>query len=185
MAAGTGGRGAIEVRTFKWPHRATNATRACLLGEDAHGRWLGVRTGDPWWALDDSRSGTFIGPVVKVVPIGSYWSACFYPGDPAVDVDIVLPARWDGAILAETDLELDVLRAADGRVWVRDEDAFADIRTHQALPDTIVARALTACADVRARLAVHAEPFGAVGPAWLARFLADGAAAGGEGRGDA
>jgi len=171
----TGG-GLIEIRTYKWPRRATNATTARLLGRDEHGCWLGVRTGDPWWSLDGARSGIFVGPVVKVVPPDAHWSACFYPGDPAVDVDIVLPARWDGDVLEEIDLELDVLRAADGRVWVRDEDEFARVRTAFSLPDGIAQRALAACADLHGRLAAHAEPFGTVGPGWLARFLAADAA---------
>ncbi len=120
-------------------------------------------------------------PIVKVVPHDAYWSACFALTDPVVDVDIVLPARWDGDRLEETDLELDVLRASDGRVRVRDEEAFARVRFARVrmewgLPDPIAARALATCADIQARLAAHAEPFGMVGPAWLARFLADAAA---------
>ncbi len=177
MAMQTPDPGQIAIRTYKWPRRATNATNARLLGEDAHGRWLSVRTGDPWWSLDGARTGTFVGPVVKVVPHDAHWSACFYRGDPAVDVDIVLPAHWNGALLEEVDLELDVLRAADGRVWVRDEDEFARVRADFALPDALAERALATCAAIQARLAAHAEPFGMVGPAWLARFLADAAAA--------
>ena len=114
--------------------------------------------------------------IVKVEPHDSYWSACFALTDPVVDVDIVLPARWDSDRLEETDLELDVLRASDGRVRVRDEEAFARVRVEWGLPDPIAARALATCADIQARLAAHAEPFGMVGPAWLARFLADAAA---------
>ena len=116
-------------------------------------------------------------PIVKVVPHDAYWSACFALTDPVVDVDIVLPARWDSDRLEETDLELDVLRASDGRVRVRDEEAFARVRVEWGLPDPIAARALATCAAIQARLAAHAEPFGMVGPAWLARFLADAAAA--------
>jgi hypothetical protein len=48
MATETTGSGMIEVHICKWPRRATNATRVQLLGEDVHGRWLGVRASDPW-----------------------------------------------------------------------------------------------------------------------------------------
>jgi len=109
-----------------------------------------------------------------VVPRDASWSACFARTDPVVDVDIVLPARWDGDNLEETDLELDVLRAGDGRVWVRDEDEFARVRADFALPDALAERALATCAAIQAQLAAHTEPFGMIGPAWLARFLAAG-----------
>src|SRR5919202_943389 len=37
----------IEVRGFKWPRRPTAMAITTLLGEDAFGRWLGVRAVDP------------------------------------------------------------------------------------------------------------------------------------------
>jgi hypothetical protein len=172
MAATTTDGDAIEVRIQRWPGRPTHATRVHRLGEDRYGVWLGVRVGAPWWARDGSRAGVHRRTIVKVVPRGAYWTACFALADPVVDVDIVLPARWRGAIVEETDLELDVLRAADGRVWVRDADEFARLCADFALPDALAERALATCADLRARLTAHTEPFGTVGPGWLARFLA-------------
>src|SRR5262249_50044971 len=84
----------IEVRGFKWPHRPTTVALARLLGEDAFGRWLGVARGDRWWAADGSHVGVFERALVKLVPTGTFWTACFHPVDPVVDVDIVLPVRW-------------------------------------------------------------------------------------------
>lgn len=104
------GRRAIEVRGFKWPRRPTAVAMVCLLGEDEFGRWLGVTRGDPWWAADRSRSGVFETSLVKVVPNGTFWTACFHPVDLVVDVDIVLPVRWVDDALEEVDLELDILR---------------------------------------------------------------------------
>ena len=111
-------RRAIEVRGFKWPRRPTAIAVTQLLGEDAYGRWLGVARGEPWWAADRSRSGVFLGSLVKVVPHDTFWTACFHPVDPVVDVDIVLPVRWVDNVLEEVDLELDILRSADGSVHV-------------------------------------------------------------------
>ncbi len=102
----------IEVRGFKWPRRPKDVTVACLLGEDAFGRWLGVARGNPWWAADGSHSGVFELSLVKVVPSGTFWTACFNPVDPVVDVDIVLPVCWIDDALEEVDLELDILRSA-------------------------------------------------------------------------
>jgi hypothetical protein len=166
-------RRVIEVRGFKWPRRPTAVAAAHLLGEDEHGRWLGVAAGDPWWAADRSRSGVFEGPLVKVVPDGTFWTACFYPGDPAVDVDIVLPVRWVEDALEEVDLELDVLGSADGTVRVRDRDEFERVRVGWMMPDDVATRAEEACERLRSLVEQRAEPFGEVGPAWLTRFLAD------------
>ena len=166
-------RRAIEVRGFKWPRRPTAIAVTQLLGEDAYGRWLGVARGEPWWAADRSRSGVFLEALAKVVPRGTFWTACFHPVDPEIDVDIVLPVRWFGDALEEIDLELDILRLADGSVRVRDREEFDRVRAAWAMPSDIVAQAEGMCERVRALVDAGAEPFGAVGRAWLARFLAE------------
>jgi hypothetical protein len=118
----------IEVRSFKWPRRPTGVTVARLLGEDQFGRWIGVQKGDPWWTANRARSGVFGAPLVKLVPSGTFWTACFHPADPVIDVDIVLPVRWADDVLEEVDLELDVLRSANGTVSVRDRDEWERVR---------------------------------------------------------
>lgn len=163
----------IEVRGFKWPRRPTAVTTARLLGVDSFGRWLGVARGEPWWAADRSRTGVFEQALVKLVTNGTFWTVCFHPVDPVVDVDIVLPVQWAGNVLEEIDLELDILRFADGSVQVRDQDVFDQVRTTWAIPGEIVRQAETTCAQIRDLVERGAEPFGEVGHAWLARFLAE------------
>ena len=97
---------------------------------------------------------------------------CFHPLDPVVDVDIVLPVQWVDTLLEEVDLELDVLRFADGSIRVRDQDTFAEVRRAWAMPEELANRAETTCAQVRTLVAQHAEPFGDAGRAWLEQFLA-------------
>ncbi|HEV8637468.1 MAG TPA: hypothetical protein VG370_24880 [Chloroflexota bacterium] len=65
-------RRVIEVRGFKWPRRCMAVAAAHLLGDDEHGRWLGVAKGSPWWAADRSSSGVFEASFVKVVPSGVF-----------------------------------------------------------------------------------------------------------------
>ena len=166
----------IEVRGFKWPRRPTAVAVTYLLGEDAFGRWLGVAEGDPWWAADGSRSGVFEMSFVKVVPSDTFWTACFNPVDPVVDVDIVLPVRWVDDVLEEVDLELDILRSAGGSVRVRDREELARVREAWAMPGDVAAQAEATCERVRALVELGIEPFGAVGRAWLSRFLAEAAA---------
>ncbi len=110
---------------------------------------------------------------MKVVPHDTFWTAWFHPVDPVVDVDFVLPVRWVDDALEEVDLELDILCFADGSVHVRDREEFDRVRAAWAMPGDIVAQAEGTCERVRALVEAGAEPFGAVGRAWLARFLTD------------
>jgi hypothetical protein len=165
----------IEVRGFKFPRRPTAVAGGYLLGDDRYGRWLAFRQGDPWQTADGSRTGEFEGSFVKLVPSGTYWTACFNPGDPEVDIDIVLPVTWVGSGLEEIDLELDVLRLSDGRVHVRDRDQFAEVRTKWGMPADLAQKAELACEDMRRLLEENTEPFASVGAGWLARFLANAA----------
>lgn len=161
----------IEVLSFKWPRRPTGVAMTRLLGEDRFGRWLGVARGDPWWRADRSQGGVFVESLVKLVPTNTFWTACFHRIDPVVDVDIVLPVQWAGEVLEEVDLELDILRLADGQVIVRDQEQFEQVRVTWAMPTEIVNQALATCAQIRALVERSAEPFGEVGRTWLARFL--------------
>jgi hypothetical protein len=166
----------IEVRGFKWPHRPTAVAVACLLGEDVFGRWLGVSKGHPWWTADRSRAGVFEISFVQVVPSDTFWTACYNPVDPVIDVDIVLPVRWIGDSLEEVDLELDILRFTDGRVRMRDREEFDRVREAWAMPGDIAAQAEETCERVGALVEGGAEPFGDVGRDWLSRFLAEAGA---------
>jgi len=151
--------------------KAVTVTR--FLGEDSFGRWLGVARGEPWWSADHTRSGVMQESLVKLVPSGTFWTVCFHPVDPLVDVDIVLPVHWAGNVLEEVDLELDILRFTDGRVCVRDQNKFDQVRTTWAMPDDIATQAIAACEQIRDLVERGAEPFGEVGRAWLARFLTE------------
>lgn len=166
-------RRVIEIRGFKWPRRATSVVAARLIGEDRFGRWLGIASGTPWRLADRAQSGVFEQSFIKLVPSGTYWTACFQPADPVVDVDIVAPVLWLDDVLEEVDLELDILRSADGTVRVRDLDEFDRVRTTWRMPSDIAAQAEVTCARVRTLLERRTEPFGEVGHAWLARFQAE------------
>ena len=163
----------VEVRGFKWPKRPTEIASTRLLGEDSFGRWLGVRRGEPWHAADGSRSGVMLESFVKLVPQNTWWTACFNPVDPVVDVDIVLPVQWTGNVLEEVDLELDILRLADGSVHVRDQDTFARVRAEWGMPDAIANEAEATCQKVRTLVERGTEPFGLVCQKWLTHFLTE------------
>jgi hypothetical protein len=161
----------IKVRGFKWPRRPTSVANAYLLGTDTFGHWLGVTKGSSWTAADGSRRGVFDQSFVKLGPNNTFWTVCFHPRDPVVDVDIVLPVRWYDNTL-EVDLELDILRYVDGRVLIRDQDVFDHLREAWTMPTNIVTMAQATCEHVRFLVEQTTEPFGAIGLGWLSAFLA-------------
>ena len=113
----------------------------------------------------------FLSSFVLLVPDGSFWTACFNPADPVVDVDIVLPVRWLDDALEIVDLELDVLRTADGRVQVRDRDEFDRVCGIWAMPNDIARAAEETCGRIRELVERGDEPFGRIGQRWLKEFL--------------
>ena len=72
-------------------------------------------------------------------PHDAWWLGTFY-GDDArrpfdTYVDVATPAVWHGEDLVRAvDLDLDVIRGTTGRIWVDDEDEFADHRVRWATP---------------------------------------------------
>jgi hypothetical protein len=157
----------------KWGDRPHWEFDAIMLGSDEHGDWVGIPAGTPM-----ARPGaTFVPPVdsLVLVPAGRptsrpWWLATFYaPGFRVeVYVDITAPARWDGPVLRAVDLDLDVVRGETGRVWVDDEDEFAEHRVAFGYPDDVVRAASDACDETHRMVAERVVPFDGVAPnRWL------------------
>jgi hypothetical protein len=153
----------------KWGDRPHWEFDALLLGSDRHGDWIGIPAHTPM-----VRPGaTFTPPVDSVVLVpggGPGWLATFYaPGFRVeVYVDITTPAVWDGRVLRATDLDLDVVRGEKGRVWVDDEDEFADHRLRYGYPEEVVAEASRTCTTVHAAIRAGDAPFDGQAPSpWL------------------
>lgn len=161
----------------KWGDRPHWEYDAVLLGDDAHGTWLGVPAG-----TSISRPGASITTAqdqVVLVPHSGGWVATFYAdeADPpcAVYVDVTTPplVAQEGATVtvSAVDLDLDVLRGVHGRVWVDDEDEFAEHRVTYGYPEDTVTDALGACAGVRGAMEASAAPFDAeTAASWLRRL---------------
>lgn len=158
----------------KWVDRPHWEFDATYLGSDEHGDWLGIRQGTTM-----TRPGaTYVAPtrqVGLVPPPGPDhargWLATFHDvaGPVQVYVDITTPPFWDGNVVRAVDLDLDVVRGTTGRVWVDDEDEFAEHRLRFHYPDDVVAAAMASCALVHAAVAAGRTPYDGVAAAWLAR----------------
>ena len=156
----------------KWGGRPHWEYDAVVLGEDQHGTWLGLPAGG-----EVSRPGARIVTAeaqVVLVPFAAAYVATFYAEGPApcdVYVDIsTVPERSPGRCTA-VDLDLDVLRGRTGRVWVDDEDEFAEHRVRYDYPADVVELALTSCATVKADVEGARPPFDQDSPGhWLGRL---------------
>lgn len=183
---------AVRVEMTKWPSAPHWCFDATYLGADEHGDWLGVPAGTSM-----ARPGaTYVAPVAQVLlaptqPLRRVGGGSFTPAealanlDPErgflatfhaeggvveVYVDITTPPAWDGRVLRSVDLDLDVIRAPRGRVWVDDEEEFADHRVRFGYPDDLVAHAAVSCAFTFTGVNDRLPPYdGPTAAAWLAR----------------
>ena len=163
----------VEVEMTKWRDLPHWAYRAFFLGSDERGDWIGIPAGTHM-----ARPGaTYVAPVdqVGLVPAADAvergWPAPFHADGGQVDVyvDITSPPRWDGTVLRAVDLDLDVVRGTTGRVWVDDEDEFAEHRVSLGYPTPLVVHATRSCDLVRAAVLGRHAPYDGSASAWLAR----------------
>lgn len=182
---------AVRVAMSKWGDRPHWSYEATYLGSDEHGDWLGVPAGTPM-----RRPGAdYVPPVDQVVLAPARlggphhtdgrratsspateldpelgWVATFHAEGGVVEVyvDIATPPVWRGSVLHAVDLDLDVVRVPNGRVWVDDEDEFADHRVRLGYPDEVVSHAAISCEFVTGALRDRVPPYdGATAAGWL------------------
>jgi uncharacterized protein len=162
----------------KWGGRPHWEFDAVLLGTDEYGDWLGIEAGTRM-----ARPGAeYVAPVPQVglspgpgPDEDRGWLATFHArgGQVQVYVDMTTPPVWDGSTLTAVDLDLDVVRGNSGRVWVDDEDEFADHRVRFGYPDDVVRLAMGSCDRVRAAMLAGAAPYdGVTHLRWLDRLSA-------------
>jgi len=151
----------IRVVFGKWGGRPHYEYDALLLGDDQHGTWLGLSVG----TLVARPGAQFLTgqPQVVLVPPGRGFVATFYA--PAgevpceVYVDITTPPEMTEGQVRAVDLDLDVVRGRTGRVWVDDEDEFAEHRVSFGYPPDVVELAVSTCAAVRSSVQGGEPPF--------------------------
>jgi uncharacterized protein len=155
----------VHVRMAKWGDQPHWEFDAVYLGEDEHGTWLGFPCGTFM-----SRPGAeYVSPTDQlglVPPVGwpdpeRGWLATFHgPGGPlSVYVDVVAPPTWTDTTLNAVDLDLDVVRELDGRVWVDDEDEFALHQVELDYPAEVIAAARASCDRLVALIGAGHPPY--------------------------
>ena len=164
----------LRVLTRKWPDLPHWEFDAVRLGADAFGHWVGVPAGT-WLAKPGAGFHAWCDHVV-LLPHDAWWVATIYGDDhdrPVdVYVDITTPCEWadDDSWVKAVDLDLDVIKGPTGRVWVDDEDEFAEHQVSLGYPEDVIVRARRSCEEVLAAVTAGADAFSGVHRDWLARL---------------
>jgi hypothetical protein len=159
----------------KWGDRPHWHIPACWLGQDEHGDWLGIVPGTemtrPGARVVAQNLQAVLVPPTDLAEDDRCWVATLHgPGGThgvAVYVDITTPPAWDGSVLRAVDLDLDVVEGESGRVWIDDEDEFAQHKVALGYPDDVVAAAMRSCDRVQAALSAGHPPYDGSHERWL------------------
>ncbi|RCG32526.1 DUF402 domain-containing protein [Sphaerisporangium album] len=139
-----------------------------LLGEDEHGAWLGcpprtraARGAEPPVVWEEA--------FVMLFPRDAWWTATFNdrPARCAIYCDITTVPRWLDGQVTMVDLDLDVLLMRDGRLFVDDEDEFAEHLVRYGYPSEVIGRAESSAAWLMAAIAAGTPPFDGTHERWL------------------
>ncbi len=163
----------VRVECRKWPDDPHWEFDGLLLGVDEHGTWIGITQGT--LLASPVRAFQAAADHVTLVPHDAWWLGTFYGDDQQrpfdTYVDVATPAVWHGEDLVRAvDLDLDVIRGTTGRVWVDDEDEFAQHRVSLGYPDEVIEQAITSCQSILAAVEDAKAPFNGSHRDWIARL---------------
>lgn len=146
-----------------------------VLGQDRHGVWLWAPSGTVAYR---GSVGSFSFQRTWVKLISTEWWAANWIADASTRapaelyVDIIRPAVWMQERVVMVDLDLDIQAQGSGDVTILDEDEFLQNQVEFHYPAELIEGARLAAQQVYDAVARRAEPFGRVGPRWLAAALA-------------
>jgi hypothetical protein len=161
----------VEINFRKWNGQRHWQFTMNRLGEDVHGLWLWSPPGAVMQrGLEPPRRAPALN--VKLIPDGKWWTAIWsYKRKVDLYVDIITPPTWNGSTVAMVDIDLDVVRTADGRVAVRDEDEFLQHQVAMDYPLRLIDTARATAARIAIAVENRHEPFGDVGVSWMNRAV--------------
>ena len=162
----------VTLQFLKYPTAPHWRLDTFRLGDDEYGVWLGVPAGGVMQKGSEPPIET-PRPFVVLVPENEWWTVVHTsPGsDAELYVDIAAPATWESPDrVTIVDLDLDVVRWADGRVELVDEDEFIEHQTALGYPAWMTDHARAAAAQAVLYAESRIEPFGSAGKVWLERI---------------
>lgn len=142
------------------------------LGSDRWGDWVGQRDG--WRSARPGVDTSSKGDSVTLIPPGGEYAATFNATHPrvAIYIDVAWDVRWEGGTPVGIDMDLDVVRARDGRgIFIDDRDEWEEHRVRYGYPQGIVARLEEVALDLEREVTQESVPFdGPTAARWLAEL---------------
>lgn len=145
-----------------WNHPGT------VLGEDDHGVWVGVPAGTTARKGEDPPV-QWKNTVIMLFPRDGWWTASFHlpPHRTDVYVDVTTVPQWRDGEVTMVDLDLDVILLRDGRLFLDDEDEFAEHQVLLGYPPEVIARAEETARWLMDAVGSGRQPFGGAHARWI------------------
>ena len=165
-------RALVDIDFRKWGDRPHYRLQGERLGHDDAGVWLAVRAGSSYTG---PVSGVYENDYLIVVPDEAWWVAAWaFSQQIELYVDVATPALWPSDDHVVTiDLDLDVIRFADGTVVLDDEDEFDEHRVLYSYPDDVVARAEATATKLLDAVRDRRDPFRVAPARWVEALARD------------
>ena len=165
---------ALQFRWRKWdggPHWVNDCV---YLGSDRWGDWVGQPGG--WRNVRPGLSFPADVPNVTLLPPSGDYAMTVHalPHRVRTYIDIAWDIRWENREPQGIDMDLDVVKALDGRgLYIDDRDEWDEHRIAYCYPLGLVERLEALAVDLERRVADGEPPFDDATPdAWLARLAA-------------
>ncbi|MFE5408465.1 DUF402 domain-containing protein [Microbacterium sp. NPDC056569] len=161
----------LRFRWRKWDGGPHWVNDCIYLGSDRWGDWLGQPQG--WLNARPGRRFPAETPAVMLVPSDDFvLTVNAAPHRVRVYIDIAWDVRWDHEGPTGIDMDLDVVKATDGRgLFIDDRDEWEEHRVAYGYPLDLVERLEALAADLERRVGAAEAPFDdATATAWLARL---------------
>ncbi|MDH3306055.1 MAG: YgaC family protein [Acidimicrobiia bacterium] len=142
------------------------------LGEDEFGIWSAGLSGDLIQkGLEAARSRQK--PALCLTPPGAWWVASWVPDHEksTLFVDVTSPVEIGNGRAEMVDLDLDVVQARDGTLYIEDEDEFEHHQVLLDYPAEWIRQAVAVTDEVMLAIEANHEPFASVWLAWFQRAL--------------
>lgn len=156
----------------KWSTAARQCTEASswpveVLGTDEYGTWLGSRQGTPLRLADGRTKPQPHDAVWLVVEDSWYLPTFWFTSETDLTIDVCTPPAFEGETCGFVDMELDLLRRADGHAGVVDEDDWDALVRSGLISDEVVRTVEKTARTLLTLIEQQVEPFGEAALPWL------------------
>ncbi|MDQ7879512.1 DUF402 domain-containing protein [Microbacterium sp. QXD-8] len=164
----------LQFRWTKWDTSAHWVNDGIYLGSDRWGDWIGQPDG--WRNVRPGLEFLADGPNVTLLPPSGDYAMTVHgsPRRVRTYIDIAWDIRWENREPRGIDMDLDVVKAIDGRgLFIDDRDEWDEHRVVYGYPLDLVERLEALAVDLERRVAAAEAPFDDATPdSWLARLSA-------------